>query len=41
MEIEETATLLGFIIGGPVGVGTLITVFSIGYFIQIAFKLGN
>jgi len=39
--IEITVTVLGFMMGGPVGVGTLITAFSIGYFVQTAFKMGN
>jgi uncharacterized membrane protein YczE len=39
--IEVTVTALGYLMGGPVGVGTLITAFSIGYFVQTAFKLGK
>jgi uncharacterized membrane protein YczE len=39
--IEVTVTLLGFIMGGPVGIGTIITSFTTGYFVQAAFNLGN
>ena len=39
--IEVTVTILGYLMGGPVGVGTLITAFTTGYFVQLAFKLGN
>lgn len=39
--IEVTVTLLGYLMGGPVGVGTVIAAFSVGYFVQIAFKLGK
>jgi uncharacterized membrane protein YczE len=39
--IEVVVTVLGYIMGGPIGIGTIITAFSIGYFIQVAFKLGK
>ncbi len=39
--IEVTVTILGYLMGGPVGVGTIITAFTTGYFVQLAFKLGN
>ena len=39
--IEVTVTILGYIMGGPVGIGTLITAFITGYFVQLAFKLGH
>jgi uncharacterized membrane protein YczE len=39
--IEVTVTVLGYLMGGPVGVGTVITAFATGYFVQMAFKLGN
>ncbi len=39
--IEVTVTLLGYLMGGPVGVGTVIAAFSVGYFVQLAFKLGK
>jgi uncharacterized membrane protein YczE len=39
--IEVVVTVLGYIMGGPIGIGTIITAFSIGYFVQVAFKLGN
>jgi len=39
--IEVTVTILGYLMGGPIGVGTIITAFATGYFVQLAFKLGN
>jgi uncharacterized membrane protein YczE len=39
--IEVTVTVLGYLMGGPVGIGTIITAFTTGYFVQLAFKLGN
>jgi uncharacterized protein len=39
--IEVTVTILGYLMGGPIGVGTIITAFTTGYFVQWAFKLGN
>jgi uncharacterized membrane protein YczE len=39
--IEVTVTVLGYLMGGPVGVGTVIAAFSVGYFVQLAFKLGK
>ena len=37
--IEATVTLLGFFLGGPIGIGTLIVVFTLGPSIQLAFKI--
>ena len=37
--IELIALLLGYLMGGFVGVGTLVMALSIGYFVQFAFKL--
>lgn len=39
--IEVTVLVLGIAMGGPIGIGTVITAFSIGYFVQMAFKLGK
>ena len=39
--IEITVLVLGIAMGGPIGIGTVITAFSIGYFVQMAFKLGK
>ena len=39
--IEVTVTILGYLMGGPIGVGTIITAFTTGYFVQLAFKLGK
>lgn len=39
--IEITALVIGYFLGGPVGVGTLITAFTIGFSVQWAFKIGK
>jgi len=36
---EMGALIIGWILGGFVGIGTLITVFGIGYCVQITFKI--
>lgn len=38
-SIEITASTLGYLMGGFLGIGTIIIAFSIGYFVQFAFKL--
>lgn len=40
-SIEVTVLVIGFILGGPVGVGTLLFAFGIGPCVQFAFKLGK
>ncbi len=37
--IEVTALILGYLMGGTVGIGTIITAISIGYAIQVVFSL--
>ncbi len=39
--IEVTVLVLGYLLGGPVGVGTIITAFTTGYAVQLAFRLGG
>ena len=39
--IEITVLVIGYFLGGPVGIGTLISAFTVGYSIQFAFKLGG
>lgn len=39
--IEVTVLVLGYILGGPVGIGTLVTALTTGYAVQLAFKLGG
>lgn len=39
--IEVTVLVFGYFLGGPVGVGTLVTALTIGYSVQLAFKLGG
>ncbi len=39
--IESTALFIGYLLGGPVGIGTLIIAFTIGPSIQLAFKVGH
>ncbi len=39
--IEITVLAIGYFLGGPVGIGTLITAFTIGFSVQLAFKMGK
>ncbi|MFA7573627.1 MAG: hypothetical protein WCY24_07880 [Lutispora sp.] len=39
--IEITVLIIGYFLGGPVGIGTLITAFTIGFSVQLAFKIGK
>ncbi|MCH4888683.1 hypothetical protein EZV73_13905 [Acidaminobacter sp. JC074] len=39
--IETTALILGFLMGGKVGIGTIISAFAIGHTIQYIFKIHN
>lgn len=36
--IEIIVTALGYLLGGPVGIGTVITALTMGYFVKFAFK---
>lgn len=39
--IELTVLIIGYFLGGPVGLGTLIIAFTIGFSVQLAFKIGK
>ncbi|KAB3530085.1 membrane protein [Alkaliphilus serpentinus] len=39
--IEFVILIVGFFLGGPVGIGTLITATTIGFSVAIAFKIGK
>ncbi|MHC1719704.1 MAG: YitT family protein [Clostridiaceae bacterium] len=39
--IELMALALGFAMGGPVGLGTLLIAFTIGFSVQLAFRMGG
>ena len=39
--IEITVLALGYLLGGPVGIGTVISAVTVGYAVQIAFRLGG
>jgi uncharacterized protein len=39
--IEVSVLILGYLLGGPVGIGTVVTALTIGYSVQYAFKLGK
>lgn len=39
--IELTVLIIGYFLGGPVGLGTLITSLTIGFSVQLAFKIGK
>ncbi len=40
-SIEITALIIGFFLGGPVGIGTLLLAVAIGPSVEFAFKLGK
>jgi len=40
-SIEIIVLLIGFILGGPVGIGTLILAMSIGPCVELIFKIGK
>ena len=39
--IEMTVLVIGYLLGGPVGIGTVISGVTVGYSVQFAFKLGG
>jgi uncharacterized membrane protein YczE len=39
--IEITVLVIGYLLGGPIGIGTLISAVTVGYAVQLAFKLGG
>lgn len=39
--IEGTVLVLGYLLGGPVGVGTVVTALTTGYSVQLFFRLGR
>ncbi len=39
--IEVTVLVAGYLLGGPVGIGTVVSAFTLGYSVQLAFKIGK
>ncbi len=39
--IEVTAVAIGFLLGGKVGIGTIVVALTMGYAIQVVFKIGK
>lgn len=39
--IEVAVLVFGYLLGGPVGVGTVVTALTIGYSVQFAFRIGK
>jgi len=39
--IEITVLVIGYLLGGPVGIGTVISAVTLGYSVQLAFRLGG
>ncbi len=39
--MEVTVMIIGLILGGPLGIGTVIIAFSFGYFLELTFKIGK
>jgi uncharacterized membrane protein YczE len=40
-SIEITVLAIGYLLGGPVGIGTVISAMTVGYSVQLAFRLGG
>ena len=40
-SLESTVLVLGYLLGGPVGIGTVVTALTVGYSVQLAFKIGR
>lgn len=40
-SVEITALVIGYILGGTVGIGTFVMALTGGYFLQLAFKIGK
>lgn len=39
--IEITVLVIGYLLGGPVGLGTVVTAISVGLSVQLAFRIGR
>ena len=39
--MESTVLVLGHLMGGPVGIGTVVTALTVGYSVQFAFRIGR
>ena len=39
--LEVTVLIIGFLLGGPVGIGTVLNAFLLGVSVQLAFKIGR
>lgn len=39
--IEIIVLIIGYLLGGPVGIGTLISALTVGYAVQLAFHIGG
>ena len=39
--LEVTVLVIGYLLGGPVGIGTVINAFGLGVSVQLAFKIGR
>ena len=39
--IEVSVLVVGYIFGGPVGIGTVLTALTVGYSVQLAFRIGR
>ena len=41
LGLELLVLTLGYLLGGPVGIGTIISAILVGYAVELAFRLGN
>jgi len=39
--MEVTVLVAGYLLGGPVGIGTVVSALTLGYSVQLAFKIGK
>lgn len=39
--IEVSVLVVGYLLGGPVGIGTVLTALTVGYSVQLAFRMGR
>jgi uncharacterized membrane protein YczE len=40
-SMEVTVSIIGYLMGGPVAIGTVVTALTVGYSVQFFFKLGH
>ena len=41
ISMDVTVTIIGYLLGGPLGLGSVISAISLGYSMQFFFKIGK